>query len=47
MRAAFGRINTRLGKDLAHLVCIENPSRVINGLDILPVPLYNQQEADR
>jgi len=47
MRAAFEHISTRLGKDLAHLVCIENPSRVINGQDILPVSLYNQQEADR
>ncbi len=47
MRAAFEHISARLGKDLAHLVCIENPSRVINGQDILPVSLYNQQEADR
>jgi len=47
MRAAFGRISARLGKDIAHLVCIENPSRVINGQDILPVSLYKQQEADR
>jgi len=55
MRAAFGHISARLGKDIAHLVCIENPSRVINGQDILPVSLYNQQwtwpslsgEADR
>jgi protein-tyrosine phosphatase len=47
MRVAFGRISARLGKDLAHLVCIKNPSRVINGQDILPVSLYDQQEADR
>ena len=56
MRAAFRRISTtRLGEDIAHLVCIENPSRVINGQDILPVSLYDQQwtwpslsgEADR
>ena len=47
MRAAFGGISARLGKDLAHLVCIENPSRVINAQDILPVSLYNQQGADR
>lgn len=47
MRVAFERISTRLSKDLAHLVCIENPSRVVNGRDILPVSLYNQQEADR
>jgi protein-tyrosine phosphatase len=47
MRAAFGRISSRLGQDLAHLVCIENPSRVINSQDILPVPLHNQHEVDR
>ncbi|MBA7506217.1 Tyrosine-protein phosphatase YwqE [subsurface metagenome] len=47
MRAAFGRISTKLGEDLARLVCIENPSKVINGQDILPVSLYDQQEADR
>ncbi|NQT00580.1 MAG: hypothetical protein HQ580_01010 [Planctomycetes bacterium] len=46
MRAAFDRISARLGKGLAHLVCIENPSRVVNGQDILPVALYNQQEVD-
>ena len=47
IRAAFGRISTKLGENLAHLVCIENPSRVINGQDIHPVSVYNQQEADR
>ena len=48
MRVAFGLISSRVGKDLAHLVCIENPSRVINGQNVLPVPLvYNQQEVDR
>jgi len=46
MRTAFDRISARLGKGLAHLVCVENPSRVINGQDILSVALYNQQEAD-
>ena len=47
MRAAFGHISARLGETIAHLVCIENPSRVINGQDIRPVSVYNQQEADR
>jgi len=47
MRAAFGRISTKLGEDIAHLVCIENPSRVVNGQDILPVSLYDRQETDR
>ena len=46
MRTAFGRISTKLGEDLARLVCIENPSRVINGQDVLPVSLYDQQETD-
>ncbi|MCP4263602.1 MAG: hypothetical protein GY774_39760 [Planctomycetes bacterium] len=47
MRAAFKRISTWLGEDLARLVCIENPSRVINNQDLLSVSLYNQLEADR
>lgn len=47
MKAAFGRISTKLGKDLARLVCIENPSRVLNGQEILPVSLYDKQEAAR
>jgi protein-tyrosine phosphatase len=34
MRAAFKRICTRLGKDLANLVCIENPARIVDGQDI-------------
>lgn len=47
MKAAFQRISTRLGEDFAHLVCIENPSRVVNGQDIVPVSLYDQQEVER
>jgi len=47
MKAAFGHISTRLGKNLARLVCIENPSRVVNGQEIVPISLHNQQEADR
>ena len=47
MKAAFGHISTRLGKNLARLVCIENPSRVVNGQEIVPVYRHNQQEADR
>jgi protein-tyrosine phosphatase len=34
MRAAFKHICTMLGKDLARLVCIENPARVVDGQDI-------------
>jgi protein-tyrosine phosphatase len=30
MRAAFKRICTRLGEDFARLVCIENPTRLVN-----------------
>lgn len=47
MRAAFRRINKRLGEDLARLVCIENPSRVVNGQDILPISVRDQQEVGR
>jgi protein-tyrosine phosphatase len=47
MKAAFRRISTRLGKDIAHLVCIENPSRVVNGQDVLPVSRNALQEVDR
>ena len=47
MRAAFRRIGKKLGEDIAHLVCIENPSRVVNGQHIVPVSLYNRQGADR
>jgi protein-tyrosine phosphatase len=47
MRAAFELISTWLSEDIARLVCIENPSRVINDQDIIPVSLYNQLEADK
>ena len=47
MRAAFDRVAARLGKDVAHMVCIENPSRVVSGQDILPVSLCDQQGAQR
>ncbi len=47
MRAAFRRIGKKLGEDIARLVCIENPSRVVNGQHIVPVSIYDQQEADR
>jgi protein-tyrosine phosphatase len=45
MKAAFNRISTVLNWDIAHLVCIENPSRVISGQDILPVWQCNSKEA--
>ena len=43
MRAAFEHISARLGEDVAHLVCSENPARVVSGQDILSVSLYDQQ----
>jgi protein-tyrosine phosphatase len=47
MKTAFRRISDKLSEDLAYLVCIENPKRVIIGEEILPVSLCNQKEADR
>jgi len=47
MRAAYELISTRCGEDLAKLVCIENPSRIVNGQDILSVSLYEQQKENR
>ncbi len=47
MRAAFRCISEKLGDDIARLVCIENPSRVVNGQRIVPVSLYDQQEVYR
>ena len=44
MRAAYDLITTKLGKDLADQVCIENPLRVIKGEDILVDPLFEKQE---
>jgi protein-tyrosine phosphatase len=47
MKAAFKLISTRFGEDAANLVCIENPSRIVNGLDILSFSLYEQQKENR
>ena len=47
MRAAYELISTRFGEDLANLVCIENPSRIVNCQDILSVSLYEQQKENR
>ena len=46
MKAAFERIRAELGQELADLVCVENPSRVLQGQDILPVSICNHKEAD-
>ena len=45
MRAAYKLITAKLGEGLANQVCIENPLRVIKGKDILPAPIFEQQEA--
>jgi len=34
MSAAFERIRVKLGRDVARLVCIENPQKVLNGEDL-------------
>jgi protein-tyrosine phosphatase len=47
MKAAFESISAKLGEDLAHLVCIENPSRVIIGEELLPASIADQQEMTR
>ena len=47
MRAAYELISTKFGEDTAKLVCIENPSRIVNGQDILSVSLYEQQKENR
>ncbi len=36
MKTAFERISIKLGETIAHLVCIENPLRVLKGQDIVP-----------
>ncbi len=46
MRAAFRRIKMKLGEDIAHLVCFENPLRVINGQDIISISSHVQQEME-
>lgn len=46
MKAAFQAISRNLGSDVAHLVCVENPSRVLNGGDIVTVSTYNRQETN-
>lgn len=47
MRAAFEQISARLGTDAARLLCIENPSRVVHGRDIVPVSLCDPGEVER
>jgi protein-tyrosine phosphatase len=44
MRDAFNLIRMKLGENLAHLLCVENPSRVVNGQELLRVSICNQKE---
>jgi protein-tyrosine phosphatase len=37
MTAAFRAIAARLGRNLAHLLCVENPARIIRGERLAPV----------
>lgn len=46
VKAVFELIARRLGGGLAQLVCIENPARVVNGQDLLPVPASNLREVN-
>jgi len=44
MRAAFEKIRQKFGEDLAHLLVIENPSRVINGKTLESLQLFEHRE---
>jgi protein-tyrosine phosphatase len=46
MKAAFKRINDRLGKTFARLVCIENPLRVLKGQDMAAYSLSTRMRSD-
>ncbi len=37
MNAAFQQISLKLGRPIAHLVCIDNPLRILNGQDVVPI----------
>ena len=36
MKNAFDSIVAKLGEEIARLVCIENPLRILEGKDVLP-----------
>ena len=46
MREAFRLISTRFNEDIARLVCIENPARVVKGQDLLTVRPPKRREVD-
>lgn len=47
MREAFRLISITLNEDVARLVCIENPSRVAKGQDLLGISPSRQREVNR
>lgn len=44
MKSAFEKIRQKFGEDLARLLVIENPSRVINGKTLEPLQLFEHRE---
>jgi len=44
LRAAYEHISCKLGRELAYRVCVENPSRVLNGRTIPPILPRQEQE---
>jgi protein-tyrosine phosphatase len=47
MKAVFKQISKKLGKDIAELVCIENPARVVTGRDIVSVRSAGHKEVSK
>ena len=45
MTTAFQALAARLGGDVAHLLCVENPARVIRGERLAPVPAQGRPGA--
>ena len=45
MTAAYEMIRAHLGRELAHLLCVENPRRVLNAQDLIPAFSAAGQEA--
>ena len=46
MKAAFEHVSAKLGEDVARLVCIENPLRVLRGQDIAAIGCCKRREVD-
>jgi hypothetical protein len=47
MKVVFQKISKKLGKDIAELVCIENPARVVLGEDIVNVRSAGHREVSK